>query len=36
MPGHHLGGYTRLDTRKIWRYPGVAIPDRLKSKYKVK
>lgn len=24
----------RKDTRKAWRYPGVAIPERLKSRYK--
>lgn len=26
----------RRDMRKIWRYPGVPIPWRLQSKYKVK
>lgn len=25
----------RRDTRKIWRYPGVPIPDRLRSRYRV-
>ncbi len=28
--------YRRADTRKIWRYPGVSIPERLKHRYKVR
>lgn len=33
-----IGGsyYSRPDTRKIWRYPGVPIPQRLKFRYKLK
>jgi hypothetical protein len=34
-----IGGeysYRRPDTRKIWRYPGVPIPQRLKHRYKIK
>jgi hypothetical protein len=34
MPGCTTEGYSRRDTRKIWRYPGVPIPWRLQSKYK--
>lgn len=32
--GNHF--YGRRDMRKIWRYPGVPIPSRLTSRYKVK
>ena len=35
MPSLHLDDYGHCDTRKIWRYPGVPIPFRLKHKYKV-
>lgn len=29
------GGYHhRVDTRKVWRYPGVPIPDKCKHRYK--
>lgn len=33
MAGFYVGPYR--DTRKIWRYPGVPIPFRLQSRYKV-
>lgn len=36
MPSFGNLSYRRNDTRKIWRFPGVPIPDRLRSRYKVK
>lgn len=30
----YISSYRRTDTRKIWRYPGVEIPYRLRSRYK--
>jgi hypothetical protein len=35
MPSYGID-VKRRDTRKVWRYPGVPIPHRLKFKYKVK
>lgn len=32
--GYFCYSYTKRDTRKKWRYPGVPIPARLRSKYK--
>ena len=35
MPGLYYHDYVQFpDTRKIWRYPGVPIPERLKHRYK--
>lgn len=36
MPDKGDWDYSRRDVRKIWRYPGVPIPDRLKYRYKEK
>lgn len=33
MPTYNLS-YDRPDLRKIWRYPGVPIPQRLQFRYK--
>lgn len=30
----YYGGYSSRPPKKLWRYPGVPIPERLKSKYK--
>lgn len=34
MPSTFEYSYSRPDTRKIWRYPGVPIPFRLQWRYK--
>lgn len=34
MPVNYCG--PKKDTRKIWRYPGVPIPDKCKHRYKLK
>ena len=34
MPSYGFYCYRRHDTRKVWRYPGVPIPERLKHRYK--
>jgi hypothetical protein len=36
MPVRFTYGDFSQDTRKIWRYPGVPIPWRLRYRYKVK